>query len=164
MTSTTTPDKSIMPQQRYLLTQLGDVTVVFPLMLVSEMLILVKSQILPLPFYDKAVLGCVHKKGQIIPLVSLQQVMGVETGVSKEKLTVVVLNEQAGNLVGVGLVVDKLLASLGREELPPEVFNLDISVGEARRQTQMWLFHSKIMSEGLWQPQRYQPFDRSKFL
>lgn len=164
MTSTTTPDKSIMPQQRYLLTQLGDVTVVFPLMLVSEMLILVKSQILPLPFYDKAVLGCVHKKGQIIPLVSLQQVMGVETGVSKEKLTVVVLNEQAGNLVGVGLVVDKLLASLGREELPPEVFNLDISVGEARRQTQMWLFQSKILSALLWQPQRYQPFDRSQVL
>lgn len=139
--------------ERFILTKLEEINLFFPSNLVTEILMIETSKLLPLPFYSQEILGCIHHQGQIIPLVSLYQLLLGKPRLSKEKLKVVRLSENSGNLRGVGIVVDQLLGSQGREQISPELFKTDkvITLNEQK----MCLFQPHLLTEELWQPQHW---------
>lgn len=141
-------------EQRFILAQVDKLTIVFPSAMVAEILIVERSQILALPFYEPAVLGCVHNAGQIVPLVSMHPIVRTKAGLTKESLTVVRLADIAG-VAGIGLVVDRILGSKSPEQLPPDVFTNELSVDSANADIKMWLFRPEVLSSHFWQPQRY---------
>lgn len=142
---------STQTKQRFILTQLNEITLVFPAAIVAEIIIIEKEQILSLPFYNPAVMGCFYCNGRIVPLVSLHQIMGVKM-INTKKLTVVSLNEKAGKQVtGIGLVVERIIGSQNQEQLPPNLFNTD---QESSRK--MRLFRPEIINSEIWQPQLWQ--------
>ena len=57
------PDSALHLYDRYVLAELGNLIVVSPDIFVSEVLILVRSAILAVPFYSNSVLGVVHHQG-----------------------------------------------------------------------------------------------------
>src|SRR5689334_20224029 len=59
-------------QSRYIVTQVGPQKIGFPSQWVAEIMLVERSQILKLPFYNSRLLGVVHHQGSIIPLVTLQ--------------------------------------------------------------------------------------------
>ncbi len=103
--------------RRLVLVALGAQTLAFADTLVAEILLVERSYILPLPFYGAPVLGVIHHQGAAVPLVSLRRALGDAEAVLPEKLTAVRLTESApADLAGMGLVVDRLVGSVTREE------------------------------------------------
>lgn len=152
-----TPIPSEQPEQRFILARLEQLTFVFPSTVVAEILIVERSQILVVPFYDPAVLGVIHHGGQIVPLISIHQIMGIPAGLTRESLTVVRLSDAAGELVGLGLVVDMTLGICSSDQLPPDLFSADRLLDSTSVDTEMRVFQSELLSNYLWQPQRWQP-------
>ncbi|PSB04070.1 chemotaxis protein CheW [Merismopedia glauca] len=137
---------SITVDRRFILTQVDRVTLVFPAHLVAETLLVERTRVLNLPFYDSAIAGCFHAGGKIVPLVSPAQFLGVQTNLMREFLTVVCLGESAEHLAGVGVLVDRLLGSRMGEKL--------FSMADSDRPTQEQLFEPKLFPKELFQPQR----------
>jgi chemotaxis signal transduction protein len=109
-------------QDRYILTQVGQQRLAFLSSLVTEILVIERSHILALPFYDPAVLGVVHQRGNVIPLIHLQSLGTAKGNHSalfhrRETLTVVRLNQLASNLGGVGIVIDQIMNSISHDQL-----------------------------------------------
>lgn len=148
------PIHSNQTEQGFIIAQVDQLTIVFPSAMVAEMLIIERSKILALPFYEQAVLGCVHNAGQIIPLVSMHSIFRTKAGLTKESLTVVRLADRAG-VAGIGLIVDRILGSKSLEQLPPDVFTNDLLLDSANADITMWLFRPEVLSNHFWQPQRY---------
>ena len=128
-------------QSRYILTQVGQQQLVFPSRWVGEILLIDRSQILNLPFYDRALLGIVHHNGNIVPLLSAHSLL-VETvsqnarfKAPRETLTAIQLNLTANGLAGVGIVVDQVIGSLTPEQL-----------------TEQRLFQLSDIPSQIWQP------------
>ena len=144
---------SIATETNFILTKLADLTVVFPTSLVSEILIIDPAKILPLPFYDHAVCGCVHQAGRTIPLIALGSIFGLETRPNGQNLTAVCLSETAGEMAGTGLVIERLLGSQTKAQLPLELFEPE-SAAESSHPN-MRLFQPGLLSTQLWQPQRW---------
>ena len=142
-------------EQRFILAQLDQLTLVFQSAMVAEILVIKRSQILALPFYDQAVLGCIHNESQIIPLISIHQIVGAKVGPTKESLIVVRLSNVAEAMAGIGIVADRVLGSRAQEQLPADVFSTDLSIDSANAGTKVWLFRSEVLSSHLWQPQRW---------
>lgn len=142
-------------EQRFILAQLDQLTLVFPSATVAEILVIERSQILALPFYAQAVLGCIHNAGLIVPLISIHQIVGAKVGPTKESLTVVRLSNVAGAMAGIGIVADRVLGSRSQEQLPPDVFSTELSIDSANAGIKVWLFRPEILSSHLWQPQRW---------
>lgn len=112
-----------------------------------------------MPFYPQGILGCIQHRGQIIPLVSLSHLLLGKPRLGKEKLKVVRLSQNTGNLKGIGIVVDQLLGSQGSDQIPPELKktgNLPNHSPITVNQEKMWLFQPLVLSEELWQPQHWQ--------
>ena len=136
-------------EKRFLLGALPDLTVVFPSSLIAEIIIIERSKILNLPFYEQTVLGCVHHNGKIIPLISLEDMLqNSKKSRIKERLTVVYLNEKIKKIAGIGLVIERILGSKIASELPQELFADD---GDST-QLKMRLFRADILPSQLWQP------------
>ena len=146
---------SSQTEQRFTLAQMDRLTVVFPSEIVAEILMIERSQILALPFYTQAVLGCIHNASRIIPLVSIHQIVGAKVGPTKESLTVVRLSNVAEAMAGIGIVADRVLGSRSQEQLPPDVFSTELSIDSANAGIKVWLFRPEILSSHLWQPQRW---------
>jgi chemotaxis signal transduction protein len=138
-------------QPRYILTQIEQFAVVFPLTLVAEIPIVERAQILTMPFYSPAVMGVLHHAGHIVPLVSLRQILGIATGFATERLTVVQLSAAAAEQAGLGLVVDRTLGMRSHSQLPPDLFHAVQSDSEPN----LRLFRLEILAERLWQPLRW---------
>jgi len=122
--ATATIEHSLPPlQSRYMLTQVGQQQLVFPSQWVSEIMLIERSQVLNLPFYDRMLLGLVHYNGNIVPLLSAHLLLlkaADQAGQSrtlKETLTVLRLSVSVDKLAGVGIVVDHVVASLPLEQL-----------------------------------------------
>lgn len=143
---------SLLHEQRFIQARLDQVTFLFPSAVVTEILIVERSQILALPFYSPAMLGIIHHAGQIVPLISLHQIVGTGVIVTVERLTVVRLNDAIG-AAGVGLVVDRVLGSITKEELPLELFSTALSPNSTNSEPKMRLFQPEILDSSLWQPQ-----------
>ncbi len=101
---------------RYILTSLGEQTLVFGDVFVSEIILVERAYLLPLPFYTPALLGVIHRQGEIVSLTSLRRLLSDPNDLIPEKLTVVLLSKVAQDLAGVGLVVDKVQSSVSSEQ------------------------------------------------
>ncbi|NUN66062.1 hypothetical protein HCU40_15180 [Pseudanabaena biceps] len=107
----------IPPNNRYIVAKVGDRLITFPDVLVSEIVIIERSAILSMPFYDNAIVGVIHHQASIMPLVLLKLALGEQRALISESLTVVRLSESADSLgdrqlSGIGLIVDRVIGSL----------------------------------------------------
>jgi chemotaxis signal transduction protein len=141
-------------QDRYILTQVGDQQFAFPSVCVAEVLLIERSQILTLPFYDAALLGVVHHRGRIVPLVEIQRLFKKTSGLMRETVNVVQLSQDTEHLAGVGIVVDRVLDGGSREQFDDEAASLTASAWSSRKPTQ--LFHLELLGDRLWLPQHWQ--------
>jgi chemotaxis signal transduction protein len=115
------PNNRYAPSNRYIVARVGDRLVTFPDVLVSEIMILDRSAILPLPFYETAIIGVTHHQANIMPLLLLRLLMGEQRALITESLTVVRLSKiidelSDKNLGDVGVIVDRVIGSLTIDE------------------------------------------------
>ncbi len=141
--------------KRFILAGVEQLVIAFPSDLVADISIIERSQILSLPFYDSAILGIIHRSGQIVPLVSLRQILGMPTALMAERLTVVRLNPVAENLGGVGLIVDTTLGTSSDRELPSDLFTSNLSAGSLASESKMRLFRPEMLDDRLWRSLRW---------
>jgi chemotaxis signal transduction protein len=135
---------------RFISTQVERFTLVFPAVWVAEIVRLDRSQILDLPFYDPLLLGIVNHNAQITPLIAAARLLEtIEPFSLKEKLMVVRLNQSAGSLANIGVVVDRSIGSYTRQELPPELFEPN------QIDSNIVLMRPELIPSNLWQPQRW---------
>jgi chemotaxis signal transduction protein len=111
----------VAPSNRYILAKVGDHSVTFPDVLVSEIIIIDRNAIVPLPFYETAIIGVTHHQANVMPLILLRLLMGEQRTLFTESLTVVRLSKIADdlsnkNLGGVGFIVDRVIGSLTIDE------------------------------------------------
>jgi chemotaxis signal transduction protein len=135
-------------EHRFILTQVERLTLVFPSTWVAEILRIDRAQILDLPFYDPLLVGIANYNGQITPLIAAARVLEVENFSLPERLVVVRLNQAAGELKNVGLIVDRAIGSRMRTELPPDLFTSEHS-------GTMVMMQSHLVPDSLWQPQSW---------
>lgn len=134
-------------EHRFILTQVERLTLVFPANWVAEILRIDRAQILDLPFYDPLLVGIANYNGQITPLIAAARLLEeVENFALPERSIVVRLNQAAGELGNVGLIVDRAIKSSMRKELPTELFT-------AYRAGEMVMMRSQLVPSSLWQPQ-----------
>jgi chemotaxis signal transduction protein len=110
-------DHQVAPSNRYIVAKVGDRSVTFPDVLISEIIILERNAILALPFYETAIIGVTHHQATVMPLLLLRLLMGEQRTLITESLTVVRLSKLADNLSnknlgGVGVIVDRVVGSL----------------------------------------------------
>lgn len=137
---------SAIADRRFVLTKVDQTTLVFPAHLVVETLLIERTRVMNLPFYNTAIAGCFHAGGKVIPLVSPAQVLGGQINLMHEVLTVICLGESAQHLAGVGVLVDQMLGSRIGEKL--------FSTDHADQPTTELLFEPMLFPKGLFQPQR----------
>ncbi len=118
-------------QRRYILTHVGNQQLVFPAQWVIEIMLIERSQILNLPFYDSRLLGVVHHQGNIVPLIAYPLLLSKKRGqdlrfrARKESLMVIRLSPAVDKLAGVGIVVEQVVGSLTTEPSPEQpIFQL----------------------------------------
>jgi chemotaxis signal transduction protein len=129
-------------ESRYILTQVGAQKIGFPSHWVAEIILIERSQILNLPFYDSRLLGVVHHQGNIIPLVTLQSTNLVSQRPKiQETLAAIHLTQSVGTLAGVGLIVDRVLGSISHQQLSANESDLPIEV-----------FQPERIPPSIWQP------------
>jgi chemotaxis signal transduction protein len=154
MTAITTDRASdVTPQttlaDRFILTGVERLTLVFPAVWVTEILRIERSQILDLPFYNPLLVGIVNHGGLVTPLIAAARLLDLSSLTLPERLLVVRLGRSAGNLANVGIIVDRAIGSSNRNELPPSLFE------PGSNDTQMRLISPEAISPDLWQPQRW---------
>lgn len=135
---------------RFILTQVERFTLVFPAVWVAEILRLDRSQILDLPFYDPLMVGIVNHNGRITPLVAAARLLQVASFTLPERLLVVRLNQTAGSLANIGLIVDRAISSSTRDKLPADLFATTPTTT-----AEMVLMHPELIPTRIWQPQRW---------
>jgi chemotaxis signal transduction protein len=150
MIATQTPPTApqIILADRFISTKVAETTLVFPAIWVAEILRIDRSQILDLPFYDPLLVGVVHHNGQIIPLVSAARLLKVEQLGIQERSIVIKLDRTAGKLANIGLIVDRAIGTVNRQDLPPALFSTTETIDG------MLLIHSDLIPTDLWQPRR----------
>jgi chemotaxis protein histidine kinase CheA len=126
---------------RYLLTSVAGQSLAFPAAWVIDILVVERSQVLALPFYQSRVWGVIHHQGKILPLVFAHPIFteAKDLSWSQPTLMAVQLAPSLPSLAGVGIVIDRLVGSLKAEELTTErLFQLD------------------DIPDSLWHPHRWQ--------
>ena len=140
-------------QSRHILTQVGHQQIGFPSQWVAEIMIVERSQILKLPFYDSMVLGVVYHHSSIIPLVALQftnlvsQVRINQRPRIQETLTAIRLSQSVNELSGIGLIVDRVIGSISHEQLSAKE-----SKATAASDPQIEVFQLERIPPSIWQP------------
>jgi len=124
-------DHLVAPSNRYIVAKVGDRSVTFPDVLISEIIILDRNAIIALPFYETAIIGVTHHQATVMPLLLIRLLMGEQRTLITESLTVVRLSKIADdlgskNLGGVGIIVDRVVGSLTIKEFQ----DLDIYTSE----------------------------------
>ena len=114
-------DQLVAPSNRYIVAKVGDRSVTFPDILVSEIIIIDRNAIVALPFYETAIIGVTHHQATVMPLLLLRLLIGEQRTLITESLTVVRLSKIADdfgdkNLSGVGVIVDRVIGSLTIDE------------------------------------------------
>jgi CheW-like domain len=135
-------------ENRFILTQVERLTLVFPATWVAEILRIDRSQILNLPFYNPLLVGIANYNGQITPLIAAARLLEIEHFSLPERLMVIRLDRAAEGLENVGLIVDRAIGMSTRAELPPDLFT-------AERSGTMVMMRSSLVPSSLWQPQSW---------
>ncbi len=131
---------------RFILTQVERHTLVFPATWVAEILRSDRSQILSLPFYDSLLVGIANYNGLMTPLIAAARLLELEQFIVPERVMVVRLNQGAGQLENVGIIVDRAIGSSTRDELPSDLFITHSAHG-------MVMMRPSLVPTSLWQPQ-----------
>jgi chemotaxis signal transduction protein len=140
-----TVDAASLLEHRFILTQVAELTLVFPATWVAEIWRVDRSQILDLPFYDPLLVGIATYNGRVTPLIAAARLLELAFSLP-ERAMVVRLNQAAGRLENVSIIVDRAIGTSQREELPTELFT-------ARRTGSMVMMQSHLVPASLWQPQ-----------
>jgi hypothetical protein len=98
-------------------------------------------------------LGVVHYQGRIVPLAAIQSGVDQTANLTRETISVVQLNQDAGHVAGIGVVVDRAIESRSREQLPNEIFTESLPPSPAPAES-IQLFRPELLSDRLWLPQR----------
>jgi chemotaxis signal transduction protein len=140
---------SLQPfQSRYILTKMGHQKIGFPSQWVAEIMLIERSQILHLPFYDSRLLGVVHHQGSIVPLVTLQFTNPVSQQQRiQETLTAIRLSQSVSELSGVGLIVDRVIGSISHEQL-----SANEQKATASSSPPIEVFQPESIPQSIWQP------------
>jgi chemotaxis signal transduction protein len=115
-------NQRISLSDRYLITEVGGEKLAFRADWIADILLVERSQLLVLPFYNPMLLGIINYHDQIVPLVSMKTILGegVQEARAQQNLTVLRLRESVGKLGGVGLSVDRLIKSSSKAQLKEE--------------------------------------------
>jgi hypothetical protein len=106
---------------RYILATVADKTLVFPATWVVEIIKVAQSQVLNLPLYQSPLFGVTHHNGKVLPLITVHPLFKVNMP-SSEVLTVVHLGAPSNNIPAMGLMIDRLVGSCLRSDLPAALF------------------------------------------
>ncbi len=142
-------------EDRLVLAQVGSYKLAFPALWVAEIARFQQTQILDLPFYQPPLLGLMHQNGQVMPLISAAQLLQIQQQSGHEILTVIRLGTVAGKLSQVGIVVDKLLGSTTRSEVPEALFQSQSELPKSLQPGAMVLLRQEWFSNDIWQPQQW---------
>jgi chemotaxis signal transduction protein len=126
--------------KRYILAGLGERVLYIPDAYVSEVVMVDRTYVLPMPFYHTAVLGVAPHQGSLLPLLLLRRALGDTNALVPETLVVVFLSVSAP-LAGAALVVDRVLGSVSQMPEQPEAVSMDEVCAQ--------------LPKLLWQPQRW---------
>jgi len=164
-------DHLVAPSNRYIVAKVGDRSVTFPDVLISEIIILDRNAILALPFYETAIIGVTHHQATVMPLLLLRLLMGEQRTLITESLTVVRLSKIADdlgnkNLGGVGIIVDRVVGSLTINEFQeldiyasdknsPKKISQTVANIKENEYTPIEIILTSIPTH-IWQPQRWQ--------
>jgi len=152
----TTPE--VLPSySRYVLAYLGTMSLVFPDVFVSEIMIVERSELMTIPFFNSSILGLVHQQGVIVTLVSLRQAFlgAANRALIPEKMTVVRLSDELEAFAGAGLVVDRVTGSISSEQFQ----NLQLDESNQTEYTRLESLITLLpdLGQELWEPYRWHP-------
>lgn len=126
--------------KRYILAGLGERVLYIPDAYVSEVVMVDRTYVLPMPFYHPALLGVAPHQGKLLPLLLLRRALGDTNALVPETLVVVLLS-MSSRLAGAALVVDRVLGSVAQEPRQADAISIDQVCAQLPRL--------------LWQPQRW---------
>jgi chemotaxis signal transduction protein len=133
-------------ERRFILTQVELLTLVLPATWVTEIIRIDRSQILDLPFYDPLMVGITNRNGRIVPLIATERLLEVVPRSLPERVVVVLLEDRGDRDLGnIGLIVDRAIGSIRREELPPALFTNN-------RTESMVMLRSDLVPPHIWHP------------
>ncbi len=141
-------NNSTLLDTKVIVAKLEDIQVLFEPELVSEIFLTEFAQVLPLPFYNPAMLGCTYQRGKIVPLVSLHQYLGLPGVMKKQRLAVIRLGEKAAEAAGIGIVVEKIIGSQSKEKTLMKLEENQLSTKNRL------VFKTEMLKSQLWQPNR----------
>ena len=128
---------SLTLQDRYFIASANSTAIAFPADLVRDIIAFERRQILVLPTYDSALLGIFYYQNEIVPAVCTKKVLNIaQNNLLQSNLVAIRLNESAGKLANIALVVDRMEKSLAADELSSE-----------------YQFKLEDIPEKIWQPQ-----------
>ncbi len=145
------------PNERYILAQLGSDVLACGASFVTEIMVIDRITIQPLPFYSSVVLGLIHHQGQLVPLISLADILGITLTTMRDRLTAIRLGPAAGERAGIAAVVDQVLGSVMGEQLRI-VEPGQQSQGHLRGSGEAtWILQVDVIPASIWQPQSWCP-------
>ncbi len=131
--------------QRYILTQVGQQKLAFAADSVLEIITFKRSQMLSFPFYNSMMLGVVYYRAKLVPIIDPSPILKVVPSEErKETVMAVRLSRLTGELAGVGLLVERTVGSISREQL--------INYSE---EPPIQVFQLEDLPSTIWQPQRW---------
>jgi chemotaxis signal transduction protein len=137
---------------RYVMVGLGNLNLVCPDIFVAEIIIVERSELLPIPFFERAILGLVHHQGLIVPLVSLKRALLEDKVLVPERITVVRLSDEIEAIAGAGLVVDRVISSISSEQYEQmQVASAKSNLVEYMRLESLLPY----LGQTVWAPQRW---------
>jgi chemotaxis signal transduction protein len=125
---------------RYLLTEVGKYTLVFAANWVSEVLQVEQSKVLQMPHYSPAILGIANYHNNFLTLVAGWQFLPEPQPSRIDRFTVVRLGATMKNWQNTGVVIDRVLGSMVKKDLPSNPQDLFV------------LANSQLLPNHLWQP------------
>jgi chemotaxis signal transduction protein len=125
---------------RYLLTEVGKYTLIFPANWVSEVLQVEQSKVLQIPHYSPAILGIANHRNNFLTLISGWQFLPETQSSRIDRFTVVRLGATMRNWQNIGVVIDRVLGSMAKKDFPAIPKNLSV------------LANSQLLPNHLWQP------------
>jgi chemotaxis signal transduction protein len=125
---------------RYLLTEVGEYTLVFPANWISEVLQIEQNKVLQIPYYSPAILGVANYHNDFLTLIAGWQFLPETQPIRRDRFTVVRLGATMRNWQNIGVVIDRVLGSMVRKDFPSKPKDLFV------------LANSQSLPNHLWQP------------
>jgi chemotaxis signal transduction protein len=126
---------------RYLLTKVGKYTLVLPANWVSEVLQIEQCNVLQLPHYSSAILGVANYQNSFLTLVAGWQFLPENQPSRVDRYTVVRLGVNLSNWQNIGVVIDRVLGSMVKQDFPTTI-----------PKNLLVMANSQLLPNHLWQP------------